>query len=150
MSRLELLPLLYREVVISSAVYEELTVSKCDLPPAVNLASAPWLVVATAQDQKRVRELRKILDYGEAEAIVLAIQRHAGLFLVDERRARRTAVSAGLRVTGLLGVVGHAKRAGLIEAAKPVLDELIQVARFWIGPVLYEEVLAELGEAVAR
>ncbi|MGA7234835.1 MAG: DUF3368 domain-containing protein [Bryobacteraceae bacterium] len=148
--RLELLPLLYREVAIPSAVYEELTISKRDLPPAVNLASAPWLVVAAAQDQKRVRELRKILDYGEAEAIVLATELHAGLFLVDERRARQTAVSAGLRVTGLLGVVGHAKRAGLIEAAKPVLDELIHVARFWIGPALYEAALAELGEATAR
>jgi predicted nucleic acid-binding protein len=30
--------------------------------------------------------------------------------------------------------------------AKPVLDELIWVARFWIGSELYAEVLAELGE----
>ena len=28
----------------------------------------------------------------------------------------------------------------------PVLDELIQIARFWIGPELYAEVLAELDE----
>jgi predicted nucleic acid-binding protein len=42
--------------------------------------------------------------------------------------------------------VARAKRAGLIDLAKPVLDELIQVARFWIGPDLYAEVLAELDE----
>jgi predicted nucleic acid-binding protein len=29
---------------------------------------------------------------------------------------------------------------------QPVLDDLIQKARFWIGPDLYREVLAELGE----
>jgi predicted nucleic acid-binding protein len=47
---------------------------------------------------------------------------------------------------GLLGVVAGAKRAGLIELAKPVIDELIHRARFFIGPELYSEVLAELGE----
>ena len=49
-------------------------------------------------------------------------------------------------VTGLLGVIAEAKRAGLIDAAKPVLDELIYTARFWIGPALYAEVLGKLGE----
>ena len=53
---------------------------------------------------------------------------------LDERRARRTAIAAGITVTGLLGVVARAKRAGLIAQAKPVLDESIRIARFWIGP----------------
>ena len=55
--------------------------------------------------------------------------------------------AAGLAITGLLGVVATAKRAGLIDLAKPVLDELIRIARFWIGPDLYAEVLSELGES---
>jgi uncharacterized protein len=144
--RLELLPLLYHEVVIPSAVYQELTASRKDLPPAIDLASLPWLIVATARDQKRVQEIREHLDPGEAEAIVLAIERHADLLLVDERRGRRTAIAAGLTVTGLLGVVARAKQAGLIVLAKPVLDELMHVARFWIGHELYAEVLAALEE----
>jgi len=65
---------------------------------------------------------------------------------VDERRGRRAAAAAGLTVTGLLGVVARAKHAGPIERAKPVLNELIQIARFWVGPELYAEVLAQLGE----
>jgi predicted nucleic acid-binding protein len=43
--------------------------------------------------------------------------------------------------------VAEAKRAGLLDMAKPVLDELIQIARFWIGPELYAEVLLQLNEA---
>jgi uncharacterized protein len=117
-------------------------VSKNDPPPAIDLAAQPWLMVATANDQKRVRELRKGLDRGEAEANVLTIERRADLLLVDERRGCRTASAAGL-----LGNVPTAKRAGLINLAKPVLDEFIQIARFWIGPGLYAEVVAELGEA---
>jgi len=146
-SRVQLLPLLYRQVLIPSAVYAELTASKRDLLPEINFASEPWLIVATPNDQRRVRELREDLDPGEAEAIVLAIERRADLLLVDERRRRRTATAEGLTVTGLLGVVARAKRVGLIDLAKPVLDELIHVARFWIGPDLYAEVLAELGES---
>lgn len=121
--------------------------SKSDLPPAIDLPAQPWLRVATANDRKRVQELREYLDFGEAEAIVLAIELRADLLLVDERRGRRAASAAGLAITGLLGVVAAAKRAGLIDLAKPVLDELIQTARFWIGPDLYAEVLSELGES---
>jgi predicted nucleic acid-binding protein len=145
--RLDLLPALYGQVLIPLAVYRELVESKRDLPPAVDFASVGWLVVASANDKARVLALRDELDAGEAEAIVLAIERRADLLLVDERRGRRTARAAGLAVTGLLGVVAAAKRAGLIELAKPIVDELIQTARFWIGPELYAEVLAELGEA---
>ena len=144
--RLELPPFLYNQVIIPSAVYEELLAAKADLSAAVDLASLPWLVVATARDQSRVRKLCEDLDPGEAEAIVLAIERRADLLLVDERRARRTATAAGLAITGLLGIVAKAKQAGLIARAKPVLDELIQIAQFWIGPELYAEVLKELDE----
>ena len=144
--RVQLLQSLYRHVLIPSAVYQELNNSSSELPPAIDLASMPWLIVATAADRSRVQELREDLDPGEAEAIVLAIERRADLLLMDERRGRRIAMAAGLTVTGLLGVVARAKRAGLIDLGKPVLDDLIQIARFWIGPDLYAEVLAELGE----
>jgi predicted nucleic acid-binding protein len=144
--RLELLPALYHQVIIPEAVYEELTVSKADLSPAIDLSSEPWLTIATPKDQARVQKLREDLDPGEAEAIVLAIERRADLLLVDERRARQIATAAGLTVTGLLGTVARAKLAGLIPLAQPVPDELIQTARFWIGPQLYQEVLKELGE----
>jgi predicted nucleic acid-binding protein len=144
--RLQLLAALYHQVIIPPAVHEELVRSRRDLPPAVDLSSQPWLTVATPKDQARVQKLREDLDPGEAEAIVLAIEHRADLLLVDERRARRIAKDAGLAVTGLLGTVVRAKRAGLIPLAKPVLDELIHLARFWIGPDLYREVLNELGE----
>jgi len=145
--RLDLLPLLYHQVLMPSAVYEELIRSKSDLPPAIDLASQPWLIVATPNDRKRIQELCEHLDFGEAEAIVLAMELRADLLLVDERRGRRIASAAGLAITGLLGVVAAAKRAGLIDSARPMLDELIQTARFWIGADLYAEVLSELGES---
>ncbi len=82
------------------------------LAPAIHLPSIPWLTVAFAADQNRVQELRKDLDSGEAEAIVLAVEQGADLLLMDERRGRRTAAATGLNVIGLIGVVASAKRQG--------------------------------------
>jgi predicted nucleic acid-binding protein len=73
--------------------------------PDLDIGSLPWLVVEAPKDELRVGELRRSLDAGEAEAIVLAVERHADLLLVDERRGRRAAETAGLRITGLLGVL---------------------------------------------
>ena len=57
-------------------------------------------------------------------------------------------MAADLTVTGLIGVSAGAKRAGPIDLAKPVLGELIQIARFWIGPELYSEALRRTGRGV--
>ncbi len=145
--RLELLSCLYKQVLIPPAVSAELTASQGNVfPPMTDVGPISWLTVAAPKDQSRVHELCHRLDAGEAEAIVLALERQADLLLVDERRGRRIAEELGLRIIGLLGVLADAKRAGLIELVKPVLEELIQTARFWIGPDLYREVLADLGE----
>ena len=145
--RLELLRLLYEQVLIPSAVHDELLAATRRLPTPIDFDFLPWLVIARPSNRRHVEKLCEDLDIGEAEAIVLAIERHAHLLLVDERRGRRAATEAGLTVTGLLGVVAHAKRARLIDAAKPLLDELIGSARFWMSPALYREVLDQLGES---
>jgi predicted nucleic acid-binding protein len=103
-------------------------------------------MIAAPIDQYLVRELQAQLDFGEAEAIVLAQERHADLLIVEERRGRRIAAAAGLGITGLLGVLAEAKARGIIHTVKPVLDELIRNAHFWIGEELYDAVLSELGE----
>lgn len=100
--RLELLASLYKQVLIPPAVHSELIASH--LTPAMDLACKSWLTIATPKDEKRVRDLRDELDPGEAEAIVLALEREAELLLVDERRGRRIAAALGLPITGLLGV----------------------------------------------
>jgi uncharacterized protein len=144
--RLSLLPALYHVVIIPSAVADELKHALRDLSPSIDFDSEPWLMVRAAAERNRVRKLQQILDPGEAEAIALALECRAALLLVDERRARKIAAAAGLTVTGLLGVIAAAKQAGPIPLAKPVLDELIHTARFWLGAELYAAVLSELGQ----
>ena len=94
-----------------------------------------------------VEELEEAIDEGESEAIALAIELNAELLLIDDREARREAVRRGLDFTGLLGVLREAKNRGLIQAVKPLLDELIAIAEFRVGEALYEQVLRDVGEA---
>ena len=105
-----------------------------------------WVRVVAAEDQNEVATLREQLDPGEAEAIVVAGELNAGLLLVDEKRGRRIAIDRGLEVTGLLGVLAEAKARGLILRCRPILEEMIRVAGFWIGDYLKTLYLRGLDE----
>jgi predicted nucleic acid-binding protein len=69
--RLELLQLLYQQVLIPSAVHDELQAAIKQAPALRELVAVPWLVVARPTDQRRVEQLCGVLDVGEAESIVL-------------------------------------------------------------------------------
>jgi predicted nucleic acid-binding protein len=59
-------------------------------------------------------QLAKLLDRGEAEAIVLAQSRDARL-LIDERKGRAVARRRGVGVIGTGGVLLLAKREHVID-----------------------------------
>jgi hypothetical protein len=96
--------------------------------------------------QAIVDALQAELDIGEAEAIALAVEKQANLLLSDERRGRQVATRMGLTYIGLLGVLLEAKRKGFLPEVKPVLDDLLAKAGFWVSPQLYTRVLQAAGE----
>jgi len=51
-----------------------------------------------------------------------------------------------LQVTGLLGVLVQAKQNNLIEAVKPLVDQLIEQADFRVSNDLYTTILQITGE----
>jgi hypothetical protein len=80
------------------------------------------------------------LARGESEAIILAKELAADFVILDDARARQIAELQGLRVSGLLGLLVLAKERGLIEAVKPVLDEMVK-AGFYAGEAVYRNVV---------
>ncbi|UBF24526.1 DUF3368 domain-containing protein [Kovacikia minuta CCNUW1] len=52
----------------------------------------------------------------------------------------------GLNITGLLGILLIAKQPGLIQAVKPLLDNLINQAGFRVNSSLYTRILQTAGE----
>ncbi len=122
---LNLLELLYRDVLIPPAVEAELQLDS-SLPGAAALnaaVAAGWLRVADVPSTSNVAALEKLLDLGEAQAISLAEDRSLRL-LIDERQGRRVAARRGVVVIGTGAVLLAAKAAGYLVATGPVLDEL--------------------------
>jgi len=95
---------------------------------------------------KRLKDiLQLVLDEGEAEAIVLALEVNADLVLLDDREARLQAKRLGIQVTGTLGILLRAKRLGLIESLKEELNKLKETG-FHISKNLEKEILRIAGE----
>jgi predicted nucleic acid-binding protein len=144
--RLDLLQQLYGAIVIPPAVYHEIVVVGAGLPGAVEVQTLPWFQQRPVTPSPLLTQLQLELDPGEAEAVALADEIKADLILLDERRARRLARQRGLLHVGVLGMLIEAKQAGLIGAVKPLLDDLIAIAGFWVGTPLYDQILRTAGE----
>lgn len=148
LAHLDLLPLLgelYDEVVIPPAIFDELA-RQGKLFTPLSRADLAWFrlqepVIQVAETAEFLE-----LDAGEREAIRLAIELSADGLLIDENCGRRVATTYGLRVTGTLGVLGQAKRRGLIANVGPLIDRLRAEINFFISPALRREVLTDLGE----
>lgn len=143
--RLDLLERIYGHVHIPQAVFNELTSIDRDEIPNLLLDSFPFIETARVTDIALVSQLVDSLHMGEAEAITLAVERHAGILLIDERDGRKAATSHGVKVRGLLGVLTEAKQRNIIGQIQPLMDELLNVG-FWIGAPLYSRVLEYAGE----
>ncbi len=143
--QLHLLEQLYGTVLIPSAVWNEIVGGGPEVPGA-EAASLAWIRTIAVANHSLVTSLAGQLDLGEAEAIALALEQRADLLLVDERRGRAVATSFGVKVVGLLGVLLEAKRKRLVPSLRPVLDDLISKAGFWISNALYDSTLRAAGE----
>jgi predicted nucleic acid-binding protein len=87
------------------------------------------------------------LDDGEASTVRAALAHGPrALVILDELSARKTARRLGLPCTGTAGVIVEAKRARLVNVARPLFERLAN-AGFHLSPELVAAVLAEVGEA---
>ena len=143
--QLELLSKLYGQLFVPDEVARELAEGFPGAPGFVDVTEVAWIHAQPVDNRPLVASLLSELDLGEAAAIALANER-AALLLIDERRGRQVAARLGLRHIGLLGALVVARQRDLIPAVKPILDDLVHTAGFWIGPALYDRVIKSVGE----
>lgn len=142
--QIALLPALFQQVLIPERVYAEM---RGDPVLRTWLDNFPeWLMVRPIQDRQRYEEILAVMDEGEAEAIVLALETRADRLLIDDREGRTKAIELQLPVIGTLGVLLNAKQRGLLETIKPQIDALINLAKFRISPILVNQVLTLANE----
>jgi predicted nucleic acid-binding protein len=119
---LELLRELFGSVTITKLVKDEV-VGRGDLRGARELRDAMragWIKVAPTP----LETWHLPLDAGEASTIALA-RRHANpLVLMDDALGRERAAALGLEVAGVAELLAMAKRAGLIDQVRPIVERL--------------------------
>jgi len=141
---LHILPALAGRVIIPPAVVEELSqgrTSGINLPD-VNVLK--WVEIRRPVSELAV-PLVTDLGSGETEVLMLALEMREAVVVLDDDLARRVAETLGLRLTGTLGLLLDAKKAGLIPAIAPLLDQL-QTLRFRVAPHTRVAVLKLAGE----
>ena len=135
--RLDLLPAIFKSVLIPPAVAREISPSIPVLPT--------WLRIQAPSVLPPASLLRRRLGDGEREALALAIELKADWIILDDLPARRSAEAAGLNVIGTLGTLVAAKRVGLLKSIRPELDGL-RATSFFLSPQLYDDLLRAAGE----
>lgn len=142
--RLDLLQLLYHEVIIPLAVREEVLDEGRRRTGAIELENAEWIRMVPLRDARRAALLSD-LDRGEAEVLALAQELDARLVIVDERLGRRHARRLGLTLTGTLGVLLRSKAAGVLPAVRPLVER-IRADGIFLGDALVARAFEIAGE----
>ena len=95
--KIEFLSNLFEKVYIPATVYDEINVKH-------TLKLPSFMEVLKVKESQDLLLLKKLLDDGESEAIVLAKEMDLGL-IIDEKKGRKIAVNYGLKIIGLLGII---------------------------------------------
>lgn len=143
LGRLDVLMELYQEILIPTAVFEEIEAGK-NKSFYRNLSNIDWVKIIKIENEDARRYFLD-LDKGEAEAIILATEIGADLIIMDEKLGRFHAKHADLKVTGTVGVLIKAKREGIINELKPLLFEL-RAKDVWISEKFIDEILSLVHE----
>ncbi len=130
----DILPAVFREVVIPPEVSGELCHSK--RPQAVRdfIAFRPaWLLERAPAAVERIPALHA----GEVAAISLARELNADLLLIDEVQGRKAAADRHIPFTGTIGVLELAANRGMIDLRGAF--SRVKNTDFWISHELLDE-----------
>ena len=137
---IDVLPRLYRRIVIPLEVFSELT-DPVTPRPVWEWARTPpdWLEVRSVpgSDDPALSHL----DPGERSAIVLAHSEGEALLLIDETAGRLEASRRGIANTGTLGVLRAAALADLVDLQSALAR--LRSTNFRISKALLDDLLAE-------
>lgn len=131
---IEVLQKLYSRTIVTREIVEE------HISPLKT-----WIEIQTAKEKRYQKVLEQTVDKGEASIMVLALEMENCIVSIDDLKARKVAKRMGLRVTGTLGIIQKAKKAGYIESMRETMEKLKRVD-FRISERIEQELLRLSGE----
>jgi predicted nucleic acid-binding protein len=144
--QIDLLPALFAPVYVPEQVSLELDMGRLLRPATVKPRSLAWAEVVSVTQALIDSLPPNRLGAGERAVIAYAHGHHGYLAGLDDLRARQLAEAVGLTVVGTLGILLHAKQAGLISTVQPLVEDIIAQG-FRLSPELHRDVLGLAGEA---
>lgn len=123
--KLDLLKVLYGEVLIPEAVYREINAKPDSVAKAELDKSLDWIRVCKIQNQLAKYLYKSHLHDGEVEVMILGKEEDATLLIMDDKNAKNHAKYLKFNVTGTLGILLRAKRQGHVDVIKPLLDKMV-------------------------
>jgi predicted nucleic acid-binding protein len=146
--KIELLPLLFTRVLIPVAVEKEVRAGAklaSQRDQILQVFRSPWAEIVPVPSSPLLLSLRERLGAGEAESIILALNRDLPV-LLDDLEGRKAAFGLKMDLIRTLGVLGRAKTAGAISAVKPLVEAL-KIAGIFYADSLVQRFLEAMGEA---
>jgi predicted nucleic acid-binding protein len=140
----ELLPGLFEDVAVPEAVIKEVIAKGREDFPAPKLISSNWVRrISNVAIDPHVASW----DLGDGESAVLsfALKNPEYFAVMDDREARRCALSLRCHYIGTLGIVVLARKRGMIRSVRETLRK-IQNAGLWMSETLVNEICRNAGE----
>jgi predicted nucleic acid-binding protein len=139
MGRLDLLEIIFEEIYVPQAVYDEVVV--LSKPEGMKLKKfLAGKVIDAALGITKIG-----LGRGELEAISLYKTMDADFLLIDDKRAKKFAELNGVNVIGSIGVVLLAKELGKVKTIRDDLEKLLK-SNVFVSKHLIERILIRVDE----
>ena len=145
-NQLRLLEDMYGGVLISQGIYDEVVVKGVGKVGSAEVQNAPFIQVKEVENPSDIELYIDPLSWEDAEVIVLAREQNADLIITRDRRLKSRANREGVPAITLRAFFKEAKEVGLIEAVKPLWDELRNKGVL-IREGVYQEALREAGDS---
>ncbi|MGG6264814.1 DUF3368 domain-containing protein [Leptolyngbya sp. AN03gr2] len=141
---IDLLPELYRQVIIPETIRDELSAPKSPSIVQAWITQPPaWLEIRAVYTANNL--FVDELDPGERDAIALAEELQADLILLDDQAARNVASKRGLAIVGVLGILVQAGHQGKIDF--PIAIARLQQTTFRASASLIQTLLDQFGQS---
>jgi len=141
-NQLQILEELFGKIVVPVAVHKEITAKEQE---KIAFDKMEWIETRKVKNLKTNTLLEKLIDKGEAEAIMLAQELKTTL-LVDDAKARKYAGLLNVKVIGTLGLLKMAKNRGVVTSVKKVIDDMLTQGYF-VDEKLIIKILEDVGES---
>ena len=141
-NKLSILKELFGKIIIPEAVYKEITAKE---PDKLIFDKTGWIKTRSVTNIEMTTLLEKLVNTGEAEAIVLAKELKITL-LIDDAKARKHAKLLNIELIGTLGLLKIAKKNGLVQSVRKVIEDMLAEG-YYIEDKLVRKILKDVSES---